>query len=78
MNFPQFALVTFVGSTLWCGILAVFGQRTLGANPDLLKDPSALASVVKHDLLWFVLLVLGLGAGWLFVKLYAKRKVQHV
>jgi membrane protein DedA with SNARE-associated domain len=78
VNFPKFAIVTFVGSTLWCAVLAIFGERTLGQNPDLLKDPSALASVIKHDLIWFVLLVAGVGAGWLFIQWYAKRKVQHV
>jgi membrane protein DedA with SNARE-associated domain len=78
VNFPKFAAVTFVGSFVWCAVLAVFGQRTLGANPDLLKDPNALVAVVKHDLVWFVLLVVGLGAGWLFVQWYARRKVKHV
>lgn len=78
MPFLPFAGVTFVGSTLWCGVLAIFGQKTLGARPDLLEDPSALAHVVKHDLMWFVLLVAGLGAGWLFIKWYQTRKVARV
>ncbi|MSQ02695.1 MAG: DedA family protein [Myxococcales bacterium] len=78
MPFAAFAGVTFIGSTLWCGILSVFGQQTLGARPDLLDDPSALAHVIKADLLWFVLLVVGVGAGWLFIKWYATRKVAYV
>lgn len=76
--FWPFAAVTFVGSTLWCGILAWFGAKTLGKRPDLLDDPSALASVIKHDLLWFVAGIAALGLGWFFIKWYGKRKVSHV
>ncbi|GDX80286.1 hypothetical protein LBMAG42_20970 [Deltaproteobacteria bacterium] len=76
--FASFAAVTFVGSTLWCGILAIFGQKVLGAQPDLLKDPNALAALIKHDLMWFVLLVAGLGSGWMFIQWFAKRKVVNV
>lgn len=70
--FVPFALVTFVGSTLWCAILSVFGAKTLGKRPDLLEDPSALAHVLKHDLMWFVGLVVALGAGWLFVQRFGR------
>jgi membrane protein DedA with SNARE-associated domain len=73
MPFGSFVLVTFVGSTLWSTVLAVFGARTIGQHPDLLSDPDALSRVLKGDLLWFVLLVVGLGAGWLFVKWFASR-----
>jgi membrane protein DedA with SNARE-associated domain len=76
--FLPFAAVTFAGSTLWSAVLAVFGARTLGARPDLLDDPAALATVIRHDLVWFVALVVGLGIGWLFIKWYATRKVAHV
>jgi membrane protein DedA with SNARE-associated domain len=71
--FWKFAAVTFVGSTLWCGILAIFGARTIGQTPGLLDDPEALMRTVKGNLLWFVLLVGGLGAGWLFVQWFGKR-----
>jgi membrane protein DedA with SNARE-associated domain len=71
--FPAFLAVTFVGSTLWSGVLGVFGARTIGRRPDLLTDPDALSHVIKDDLLWFVLLVAGLGAGWLFVKWFGSR-----
>jgi membrane protein DedA with SNARE-associated domain len=71
--FWKFAAVTFVGSTLWCGILAIFGARTIGQTPGLLDDPEALMRAVKGNLLWFVLLVAGLGAGWLFVQWFGKR-----
>lgn len=71
--FGAFVLVTFVGSTLWCAILATFGARTIGRQPGLLNDPEALTQAVKGNLLWFILLVLGLGAGWFFVKWFGQR-----
>lgn len=74
MPFATFAAVTFVGSTLWCGILAWFGAATIGKRPDLLENPAALSEVIKHDLLWFVVLVFALGAGWFFVRWFGKRK----
>ena len=74
--FVPFMLVTLTGSTLWCGVLALFGARTIGRRPDLLEDPTALASVIKHDLVWFVALVVVVGGGWLFVKWFQSRKTQ--
>lgn len=71
--FWRFCAITFVGSTLWTGILAWYGAKTIGQRPDLLEDPTALQHVLKEDLLWFVLLVVGLGAGWLFVKWFGSR-----
>jgi membrane protein DedA with SNARE-associated domain len=68
-----FSLVTFAGSTLWCAVLAVFGAQTIGRQPDLLDNPEALLSAVKGNLLWFLLLVAGLAAGWLFVKWFGQR-----
>ncbi|MFZ5477231.1 MAG: DedA family protein [Myxococcota bacterium] len=73
MPFLKFATVTFIGSTIWCGVLSWYGARTIGRRPDLLDDPGALAHVIKEDLLWFVLLVVGLGGGWLFVKWFGSR-----
>lgn len=74
--FVPFLVVTFVGSTLWCGILAWFGAATIGEHPELLQDPDALTHVLKGDLLWFVAMVVGLGVAWLGVKLYGKRKAS--
>ena len=74
MPLLPFITVTFVGSTLWCAILAVFGAKTLGKHPDLLSDPAALSHAIKADLGWFVGLVALVGGGWLFVKWFQKRK----
>ncbi len=71
--FLPFAAVTFVGSFLWATVLAWAGAATLGRRPDLLEDPAALVEVMKHDLLWFVGLMLAIGGAWLFVKWYMRR-----
>ncbi len=72
-SFSRFVTVTFVGSTLWCGILAWVGAKTLGDRPDLLEDPNAMSHVLKENLLWFVALVGALFLGWLFVKWFSTR-----
>jgi membrane protein DedA with SNARE-associated domain len=72
--FGWFLGITFVGSTLWCGVLAAFGASTIGARPDLLSDPDALTQVLKHDLLWFVALAAGLAVAAFGVKAYGKRR----
>jgi membrane protein DedA with SNARE-associated domain len=75
--FGAFAGITFVGSTLWCGILAVFGAQVLGSQPELLNDPSLLSHAVKENLLWIVALIAIIGAGWLFVKWFSMRKLKE-
>jgi membrane protein DedA with SNARE-associated domain len=73
MPFVPFIAVTLVGSTIWCAVLALFGARIIGQQPGLLDDPAALSAVIKDNLLWFVVLILGLGAGWMFVKWFSLR-----
>ena len=76
MPFLPFVGITFVGSNLWCTILAVFGAKTIGQQPDLLQDPEALSHAVKGNLAWFVALVVLVGAGWLFVRWFSLRKAS--
>ena len=71
--FAKFVAVTFAGSTMWCAILAYFGAKTIGSQPGLLNDPEALSHAIKGNLLLFILLVFGLGAGWFFVKWFGSR-----
>ncbi len=75
LRFPllPFVGVTFVGSTLWCAVLAFFGQKTLGKHPKLIEDPEQMAHVLKAEMGWFVALVVALGAGWLFVRWFQGR-----
>jgi membrane protein DedA with SNARE-associated domain len=62
MPFGRFSLMTLLGSATWCTVLAWFGARVLGDEPDLLKNPEALSHVLREKLLWFVA-----AAGVLFV-----------
>jgi membrane protein DedA with SNARE-associated domain len=59
MNFTTFSLMTLVGSGLWCGVLAWFGQQVI--TPEMLRDPAGLAAAVraKSHLLVGAVLVLG-------------------
>jgi membrane protein DedA with SNARE-associated domain len=64
MNFRVFSAMTLLGSFLWSVVLAWFGARVLGSEPQLLNDPDALVHVLKSKLIWFV------GAAALFLALY--------
>ena len=45
MNFTTFSVMTVVGSALWCGVLAWFGQTAI--TPEMLHDPEGMASALK-------------------------------
>src|SRR5512133_1073200 len=45
MNFTTFSVMTIVGSALWCGVLAGFGQTAI--TPEMLRDPAGLATALK-------------------------------
>jgi membrane protein DedA with SNARE-associated domain len=45
MNFTTFSVMTIVGSALWCGVLAWFGQTAITA--EMLRDPAGLALALK-------------------------------
>lgn len=64
MNFRVFSTMTLLGSFVWSVVLAWFGARVLGGEPQLLNDPDALVHVLKTKLIWFV------GAAALFLALY--------
>jgi membrane protein DedA with SNARE-associated domain len=58
MDFRLYSLMTILGSALWCAVLAWFGQRVLGDQPQLLDDPAMMVQVLQERSLWFVGLVL--------------------
>jgi membrane protein DedA with SNARE-associated domain len=65
--------MTIIGSALWCSVLAWFGVRVLGDQPQLLDDPALMIHVLKERSLWFVGLVLALGLLYVtYVRLTAK------
>jgi membrane protein DedA with SNARE-associated domain len=45
MNFWTFSVMTIVGSALWCGVLAWFGQTAI--TPEMLHDPAGLTTALK-------------------------------
>jgi membrane protein DedA with SNARE-associated domain len=45
MNFATFSAMTIVGSALWCGVLAWFGQTAI--TPEMLRDPAGMALALK-------------------------------
>lgn len=59
IDFKIFSIMTVLGSALWCGVLAWFGQKIGHDNPDALKDPMTLMAAVKAEAHW-VLLAVGL------------------
>jgi membrane protein DedA with SNARE-associated domain len=61
MPFLKFSIVTTVGAGIWCAVLSWVGQELIGAHPELLDSPDALAAVIKAKLLGFVLAVLIFG-----------------
>jgi membrane protein DedA with SNARE-associated domain len=73
MPFGRFSVSTLLGSFLWSTVLAWFGARVLGDQPDLLKDPNALIHVLKHKLVWFVAAAAVLFVLYLTVDLIGRR-----
>lgn len=71
--FARFCAVTFVGSFVWSAILGWVGASVLGAHPDMLNNPEAMRSALQHELMPFVLFVVGLGVAFVFVKWYAHK-----
>jgi len=43
-----YSIMTIVGSAAWCAVLAVFGQKVLGDQPDLMQNPDALMHALKE------------------------------
>jgi membrane protein DedA with SNARE-associated domain len=73
MDFRVYMAMTVAGSALWCGVLAWFGARVIGDQPQLLDHPDQMILVLKAKALWFVGLALALAALYvLVVRLTAK------
>src|SRR6266550_3645003 len=65
MNFATFSLMTIVGSALWCGVLAWFGQTAI--TPEMLHDPAGMAAALKAKSHMIVAAVLVLTALYVLV-----------
>jgi membrane protein DedA with SNARE-associated domain len=42
-----YSIMTILGSAAWCTVLAIFGQKVLGDQPDLMQNPDALMHALK-------------------------------
>ncbi len=73
MNFKLFSLVTLVGAGLWCTVLTFWGEKIIGAHPELLDSPENMSSVVKSEMSSLVLSVAILALLYAGVVWYKKR-----
>lgn len=58
MPFRTFSLVTLAGAGLWCYLLSLWGQKIIGAHPELLNSPEAMVHAVKAEMIGFVVATL--------------------
>ena len=65
MNFGIFSLMTIIGSAVWCGVLAWFGQTAI--TPEMLRDPAGMAAALKAKSHMIVAAVLILTALYILV-----------
>ena len=75
MPFGVFSLYTIAGAGLWCTVLAWFGAKVLGDQPQLLQSPEAMVGAIKAKLIWFVLGALAFGALYVAMLFFRGRKV---
>ena len=55
MTVWKFSAATILGSGLWCYILAWFGEKVIGDQPELLNDPNVLIQVLRAKLIYIIL-----------------------
>lgn len=49
MPFRTFSLMTVTGSFIWCTILAFYGRKVIGNNPQLLDNPEEMMHFLKSQ-----------------------------
>ncbi len=77
MNFALFSFVTATGATLWCWVLALWGERVLGAHPELLESPEEMVRVIRAELFWFVAAVAAFFALYIGVRYYREKSTSR-
>jgi membrane protein DedA with SNARE-associated domain len=68
MPLATFSMATLSGSALWCTILAWFGNKVIGDQPELLQNPHVLVDVMKDKLLYIVLAILVMGGLYALIR----------
>lgn len=48
MPFRVYSLMTLLGAGIWCWVLAWFGGRLLGDQPDLIENPEGIVHVLRE------------------------------
>ena len=48
MRIVPYSIATITGSALWCAVLAWFGQKVFGSEPNLIDDPDAIVRVLHE------------------------------
>lgn len=76
MNFKLFSLMTLVGSGFWCFVLAFWGQKVLGAHPELLDSPEQMMAVVRSELKWFVFAIVAFLLLYVFVMVLKNKRQE--
>lgn len=62
-----FSVVTTVGATFWCLVLALWGKSVIGAHPELMDSPEALIAAMKSESKHLILGVVILAVLYVFV-----------
>ena len=78
MNFRTFSIMTILGAGFFNAALAWFGVKVLGDQPALMRDPSAMITVLKtksHYLIGFAVVV-GI-LYWLMVWMQRRAKITR-
>jgi len=76
MRVLPFSVVTITGSFIWCLILSVIGAKVLGQRPELLNSPEEMIHVIKDQLYYIILIVLGLAMLYWIVFRFKKRSTH--
>ncbi|MDQ6802309.1 MAG: DedA family protein [Acidobacteriota bacterium] len=79
MNSRTFSIMTIIGAGLFNGVLAWFGIRVLGDQPELMRDPAALIAVLKtksHYLIGFAIVIAVLYALMIWLHKRAARRAS--
>ncbi len=74
VNFWMFSLVTFLGSTIWCWVLALFGNKIGREHPNILDTPETLIAAVKAESHLIVAGVLLLATLYTVMKYMTRKK----
>ncbi|MGH7425081.1 MAG: DedA family protein, partial [Candidatus Methylomirabilales bacterium] len=77
MNFTVYSVMTIIGSAIWCGILAWFGARVIGDQPQLLDNPAEMVNVLASRFHWIAGLALVLAILYILVMRLTAKPDPH-